>query len=35
MMMVAMRPRDHSKKVKKIAAGVNRGFWLSYFFAIW
>jgi len=24
MMMVAMRPRVHSKKIKKIAAGVNR-----------
>jgi hypothetical protein len=26
MMMVAMRPSIHIKKVKKFAAGVNRGF---------
>jgi hypothetical protein len=26
MMMVAMRPRVHTKKVKKFAAAVNRGF---------
>jgi hypothetical protein len=26
MMVVAMRPKGHSKKVKKFAAGVNRGF---------
>jgi len=26
MMVVAMRPKAHSKKVKKFAAGVNRGF---------
>jgi len=26
MMMVAMRPRVHSKKIKKMRAGVNNGF---------
>jgi len=26
MMMVEMRPRVHSKKLKKIVAGVNNGF---------
>jgi hypothetical protein len=26
MMMVAMRPRDHAMKIKKIRAGVNPGF---------
>jgi hypothetical protein len=35
MMMVAMRPRVHSKKIKKIVFGVNYGFFLvSSFFGV-
>jgi hypothetical protein len=31
MMMVAMRPRVHSLKIKKIVFGVNYGFFLALF----
>jgi hypothetical protein len=31
MMMVAMRPRVHSLKIKKIVFAVNYGFFLPYF----
>jgi hypothetical protein len=29
MMMVAMRPRVHSKKIKKMTVGVNNGFFAT------
>jgi hypothetical protein len=35
MMMVAMSPRIHSSKIKKIAFGVNHGFFLPYFKLFW
>jgi hypothetical protein len=34
MMMVPMRPRVHTKKVKKIMAAVNRGFFGVFFGAV-
>jgi len=33
MMMVEMRPRVHSKKLKKIVSGVNNGFFVSTAFS--